>query len=137
MRSRHLIGPRPGSTTPETSVSRLRCDLPNDLLQEGSHRLGIMSLVGAALWCLGTVLYHLTGARTDSGLNFTDAIAVISAIFSIALFAYSRRESNDPRFVLDLGLLYMMLTAVGLSVVSHWEMMSTKGSTTPMISWIG
>ena len=138
MRSRHLIGPRPGSTTPETSVSRLsHCEIPNDLLQEGSRRLGIMSVVGAALWSLGTLLYHLTGARTSNEFNFTDVIAVSAAILSVALFMYTRRESNDPQFVLDLGLVYMVLTSIGLAVISHWELMSTHAPLTPMISWIG
>jgi serine/threonine-protein kinase len=96
-----------------------------------------MALVGAGLWTLGTVLYHLTGVRPEPGLNFTDAIAVVSAVLSLALFAYTRRDSNDPQFVLDLGLVYMMLTSVALSVISHWELMSTRVSITPMISWIG
>lgn len=140
MRSRHLIGPRPGSNTDsqESSASRLRkCEIPHDLLEEGSRRLGIMSMVGAALWTLGTVLYHVTGARPDAGFNFTDGISVVAVIFSIALFVYTRRDSNDPNFVLDLGMVYMVLTSIGLSVVSHWELMSSHLDITPMISWIG
>ncbi len=140
MRSRHLIGPRPGSNTDsqESSASRLRkCEIPHDLLEEGSRRLGIMSVVGSALWTLGTVLYHVTGARPETGFNFTDGISVAAVIFSIALFAYTRRDSNDPNFVLDLGMVYMVLTSIGLSVVSHWELMSSHVDISPMISWIG
>ena len=76
MAIRHLIGPRPSSASEEVSVSRLRvCAVPYDLLQEGSRRLGIMSLVGAALWTLGPVLYHLATPDLSSGLRFTDAIS--------------------------------------------------------------
>ena len=72
-----------------------------------------------------------------SGFNVTDVIAIVSALVSVALFAYTRRDSNDPQFVLDLGLVYLVLTSVGLSVVSHWELMPVHTATAPMISWIG
>jgi tRNA A-37 threonylcarbamoyl transferase component Bud32 len=138
MAIRHLIGPRPSSASEEVSVSRLRvCAVPYDLLQEGSRRLGIMSLVGAALWTLGPVLYHLATPDLSSGLRFTDAIAAVCALISLTLFAYTRREAKNPQFVLDLGLGYMVCMALGLGVMEHWYPMQHGMTMLPMISWIG
>lgn len=138
MAIRHLIGPRPSSASGEVSVSRLRvCAVPYDLLQEGSRRLGIMSLVGAALWTLGPVLYHFATPEMGSGLRFTDAIAAVCALISLALFAYTRREAKNPQFVLDLGLVYMVCMALGLGVMEHWYPMQQGMTMLPMISWIG
>ena len=44
----------------------------------------------------------------------TDAIAVASILLSLALFFYARRTDRDPQFILDLGLGYMVLSALGV-----------------------
>ncbi|HMG12612.1 MAG TPA: hypothetical protein VK571_05535, partial [Gemmatimonadaceae bacterium] len=57
----HLIGPPQGSSTPadlKRSRGRSR-DLPDDLLKAASIRLGVMSLLFAAIWVVGSVLGHV------------------------------------------------------------------------------
>ncbi len=138
MRSRHLIGPRIGSTSQEVEGAKLRaCAIPYDLLQEGSRRLGIMSLVGAALWTFGTLLYHFAGQLSGSTWDGTDVIALVNAILSLALFAYTRREAKNPQFILDLGLVYLVVTSIGLALIGHWHHMTPDWPVVPMISWIG
>ena len=138
MRSRHFIGPRIASTTPEAGAAKLRsCAIPYDLLQEGSRRLGIMSLVGAGLWTLGTLLYHFLGPGTLPAFRENDAISTVSALISLALFAYTRREAKNPQFILDLGLAYMVLMSVGIGLVDHLEAMAPDSPVIPTISWIG
>jgi hypothetical protein len=86
--------------------------MPDDLLRQASQRLGIMSLLGAALWAVGTLLGHITFEAIDGGGQYhwftlvfpTDAIAGVSIVISLALFAYTRRSNRDPAIVLDLGL---------------------------------
>lgn len=137
MRSRHFIGPRIGSTTGEDSGAGLRaCAIPYDLLQEGSRRLGIMSLVGAFLWTVATLLYHVAGPANIPTFRVIDAISVICALLSLALFAYTRRDAKNPQFILDLGLAYMVLMSVGLALVGHWDRMSSSPDV-PILSWIG
>lgn len=137
MRRPHLIGPRPGSTVIESTSSRLSsCAIPYDLLQEGSRRLGIMSLIAAALWTVATVLYHVAGPATAS-FRVPDGISVGAAILSVGMFLYSRREVNEPQFTLDLGLVYMVIMAVALAVTGHVEGMGPGTPVIPTISWIG
>src|SRR5450755_2676914 len=113
-----FIGPVRPSTPVDTpkSMSQGRT-LPYDLLQEASHRLGVMSLLGALLWVLATVSYHLAmralAPRGDTNwiqLSPTDTIAVASAIVSVALFLFTRKANRDPKFILNLGLVYLVLT---------------------------
>jgi serine/threonine protein kinase len=135
---RHRIGPRASTTTPEGGVSKLRsCAIPYDLLQEGSRRLGIISLVGAALWILATFLYHVLGPENTPVLRVIDAISAVCALLSLALFAYTRRDAKNPQFILDLGLVYMILMSVGLALVDHWGPMPPGSPIVPTISWIG
>src|SRR5215210_2431650 len=142
MESPHLIGPPAVSTPADLRRSRERA-LPADLLRAASIRLGIMSLLFAVLWTVGSVAGHLAEhaihPQSKRWLQFDigDGIAVASVIVSLALFAYSRRGEKDPRFVLDVGLWYMVFTAFALGLVFHLGGVSTSQAVFPEISWIG
>ena len=56
MTNPQLIRPILGSTPAHPSQPRA---IPSDLLREASQRLGVMALLGAALWTIGTTSYHL------------------------------------------------------------------------------
>ena len=130
----------PGSRDRTTSRGRV---LPDDLLREAAHRLGIMSLLAACLWFVGTVLAHVVDRRAmttiDSwaALGVQDGIAGAAIVASTGMYVYTRRTRRDARFVLDLGLAYMILTAAALSMLLHWEPMMEGWTTRPMITWIG
>ncbi len=141
-----LIGPPPGSSTPadlKRSHGRTR-DLPDDLLRAASLRLGVMSLLFAVLWVVGIALGHLAehAIHPESQrwlqLDVGDLIGLGSVVLSLGLFGYSRTGDRDPRFVLDLGLMYMIATAFSLALVFHLGGVSTAGGMIlPEISWVG
>ena len=144
MHKHHLIGKASASVpTRLSSEGRRSHALPDDLLREASRRLGIMALLGATLWVLGTVLDHVAvrvmshDSPHEHYSTATDAIAIISAVISLALFVYTRRGERNPRFILDLGLVYMVLTALGLGLIMHWAPVPRDWPISPMISWIG
>lgn len=139
-----LIRP-PTDATPADAVAargRPRA-LPDDLLRAASARLGIMSLVAATLWVVGTILGRLAvrsmqGDETDGfELTIGDAIAAVSTAASLGLFAYTRRAHRNPQRILDLGLAYMVLTALGLGLTFHSGPILPTLSVAPQISWIG
>jgi tRNA A-37 threonylcarbamoyl transferase component Bud32/uncharacterized membrane protein len=140
-----LMGPPQGSTPSNLRVSRGRDRaLPHDLLRDASRRLGIMSLISAAIWTLGTVLGHIAvRAMTRPGdpqwvrLEATDAIAGISIVSSLAMFVYTRRSRRSPTFILDLGLVFLVLTGLALGLMFHWEGAPHGYVIQPEISWIG
>jgi serine/threonine-protein kinase len=140
----HLIGPPAVSTPADLKRSRGRGrDLPDDLLKAASLRLGIMSLLFAVLWVVGEVAGHLaTYALFPQSprwrqLDAGDAIATAAVIASLALFAYTRKGQRDPKFVLDLGLAYMVFTAFALSQLFHLGGIPVSGTYLPEISWVG
>jgi serine/threonine-protein kinase len=139
-----LIGPPVGSTPAELKGSRGgRRALPDDILKEASHRLGVMSFLGAVLWLLASSLDHVAIRAMTHGdprwlkLDGTDGIAGASVLASLVLFAYTRKADRDPRFVLDLGLVYMVLTALALGLTFHWNDFPNELPIFPMITWIG
>lgn len=143
----HLIGKAAASSASRLQTSTWRHnhshDLPDDLLREASRRLGILALVGAALWGLATVLDHIAvnvmshGDPRATSSPATDTIAIGSAVISLALFFYTRRKERNPRLILDLGLVYMVVTALALGLIMHWVPVPDAWPISPMISWIG
>ncbi|HMF61973.1 MAG TPA: hypothetical protein VK595_16445, partial [Vicinamibacterales bacterium] len=100
--------------------------------------------MAAGLWTLGSALAHLAARSMNPGdprwrqLGAPDVIGVSAVIASLALFAYTRKPDRDPRRILDLGLAYLVLTAVDLGFTFHWETMGTwHERIAPEISWIG
>jgi len=144
MASAQLIGQAPTTTPAEQKSSAWKPRaLPNDLLKQASNRLGIVALLAAALWVTGTILDHVAFRVMSHGhpgvaySPVTDWIAVASALVSLALFFYTRNGERDPRFILDLGLVYMVATAFALGVLFHWEHVPSTWPISPTISWIG
>ena len=118
--------------------------LPGDLLKDAARRLGVMCLVAAGLWTVGVVSGHLAERAMSHGnsqwkiLGVTDWIALSGVASSLLLFFYTRRTRKDPRRILDLGLIYMIFTAVDLGFMFHWMPMPVEQRViAPQISWIG
>ena len=119
--------------------------LPDDLLRAASLRLGVMSLLFAVLWVLGSVFghfaFHVVEPSNPRWLRFDlgDGIALLSVLVSLALYAYTRRGrgNRNPQFVLDLGLWYMVYTALALGVMFHLGGPPPNFMIRPEISWIG
>jgi eukaryotic-like serine/threonine-protein kinase len=118
--------------------------LPPDLVRDASQRLGILALIGAALWFLGPLFGHvaLRGARWWSVILPIDAIAATSIVVSLGVFAYTRRNT-DSKASLDLGLAYMIAVAFGIGLMIHLGLVFSGGrmpvdrAIVPEISWIG
>jgi eukaryotic-like serine/threonine-protein kinase len=102
-----------------------------------------MSLVAAGLWTVGTILGRLAmrsmadGQSMGIGRTLGDAIAAVSVLASLLLFGYTRRANRDPQRILDLGLAYMVLTALALGLTFHSGPILPTLSVAPQISWIG
>src|SRR5215468_7972855 len=134
-----LVGPAQRTTPADLRASGRR-DIPADLQREASRRLGVIALLGAALWTIAPLLGHFIGASAHApggGLRFgvSDGIAAASVLVSIGVFVYSRGE-RDPRTVLDVGLGYMVFVAFALGQMFHSSIFHTT-EIEPGISWIG
>ena len=122
----HDLGlPRPDSrlletdsgTPPAEPTPVSRQGLPEDLLQEAAHRLGIVCLVSAGLWAANFLVVHLVHplpgaleamqlARHGEWRKVFDLVGGAAFAVSLALFWYTRHSRKSPRFLLDLALGY-------------------------------
>jgi serine/threonine-protein kinase len=140
-----LIGPLPRGATPATSTAAgPPRRIPDDLLRQVSRRLEVMSLIAASLWLLGPVLGHLARARLSGDLSawrwgFPDTIAGGSILASLGMWFYLRRSEHDPRRVMDLGLVYLVVMAFAIGVMMHAGPLAVgdRVPRQPVITWIG
>ncbi|HET7240236.1 MAG TPA: serine/threonine-protein kinase [Gemmatimonadales bacterium] len=139
-----LIGPLLRGTTPATSAGAATPRrIPDDVLRQVSRRLQVMSLIAAALWCLGPALGHLARDRlshdpTAGQWEFPDTIAVGSVVASLAMYWWLRRREHDPYRVMDLGLVYLVVTAFAIGVMMHvGPLAGGDVAAHPDLTWIG
>ncbi len=144
MATPNLIGPPPGTTPVDLAGPRRQRSIPDDLMREASRRLGILSLLAAVLWIVAPTLDHLVVRATSppadtrwTRLDATDLIAAVSALLSVGLYFYTRKSGRSPQFILDLGLVYMVLTGLALGLISHSAGWPRNMPIFPLISWIG
>ncbi len=115
---------------PSGGVSTAGSTLPEDLLREASHRLGIVSLASAALWAANFVLVHFVHpvpgtlqnmqlARHAEWVPVFDLVGGATFLLSIALFWYTRRSRRSARFLLDLALVYEVLIALSIGLLDY------------------
>lgn len=117
--------------------------IPADLLRQASGRLQILSLFAAMLWVLGPLGAHLAYRVTWPGdprwlqLSINDGLAAIGLLMSLGVYLYMRTGERDPAAVMDLGLVYMVVTAFVLGPLSHsGDRTNPAQGVAPMISWI-
>jgi len=102
-----------------------------------------MVVVAASIWIMGAVLYHFAlramapGDPRWTSPSGIDAIAAGIVVVSLTLFFYAQGHDRDPRFVLNLGLVYFVLTSLALCLVLHSGPGHRPSSIAPTVSWIG
>jgi serine/threonine-protein kinase len=101
------------------------------------------ALLVAAMWALATVLDHLAVRVLTHGdprwiqPDMDDAAAAVVIAASLVLYAYIGRADRNPRFVLDLGLAYMLLNTLTLALIIHGDPIPSDFPIFPMITWVG
>jgi hypothetical protein len=116
-----------GTPATQARVERVE-ELPDDLLREATHRLGLLAAVWAGLFVIGIVMNDVLAPLLDLPMGDlipwgrpADVVAVLSIAASLWLWRYTRRLTCKPRRALDLALVYEVLLALGVGVVNQWQ----------------
>jgi serine/threonine-protein kinase len=129
---------RDGSAPTPPTVGVSTGGLPLDILQEASTRLGWAALIYSGAFALayfGSYLFYLwrgASPHVDARLfGPTHAVHTIVALVSIAMglamFALSRRVRDRPQLLLDIGLVFEVVGALGISMSTYWAIYPVGG----------
>jgi serine/threonine protein kinase len=138
MTSRRLLRRRPSTPARASVTSRPGHSLPSDVLGQTCSRLGIVSLVFAALWVL-TVFMNTVVAGWFGEMTFLrdlwpfpgHLVAVIGIISSL-LMTYLAGRLSGKSILLDVGSGYLVLQCLLVSILSQWAPVPI----TPRVSWV-
>ena len=117
--------------------------LPDDLLRDASRRLHILSLLFVVLWVVGTVLYrldlHIQQPDSDRWISWQgdDWFSVAGVMVAVAFAVFSRKPARDPKLVINLGLVFLVLTSLIIALMIHWMPMKQGIPIGASISWLG
>jgi hypothetical protein len=131
------IGNPPADRTPASQQG-----LPEDLLREAAHRLGVVCLVAAFFLVANFPVVHFLYpapetvrpenlARHDAWVRVYDVIGTATLIVSLGLFWYTRRSRRSPRFLLDLALGYEVFLALTIGLLNY-----AVGARPEGVSWV-
>jgi hypothetical protein len=115
-------GIQPHVVTPDRHLS---VSLPPDTIAEGVRRLGWLALVYAIGNIMGPfarlVLSAVAGRVESSDFGIPDVFGMGAVIMAFAIFAVVRRGVLSSRSLLDLGLVFQVVGALGIAVREFWH----------------
>jgi hypothetical protein len=115
-------GIQPHVVTPDRHLS---VSLPPDTIAEGVRRLGWLALVYAIGNIMGPfarlVLSAVAGRVDSSDFGIPDVFGLGAVIMAFAVFAVVRRGVLSSRSLLDLGLVFQVVGALGIAVREFWH----------------
>ena len=99
--------------------------LPQDLLQEAANRLSVVALIYSATYFLAYFGSGLAGWMREDFikevfLTGTSQLAWLSILGSLVILGIARSGRLNPEQILDLGLAFLILGALGIAVPNFW-----------------
>jgi serine/threonine-protein kinase len=137
-----LVEAETGAGSALTRSSGSRYGLPDDVLREAAQRLAVLCLISALAWAVNLLLlnyvYAVPGTLAPGKVasywkwrTLYDSVVTINILGSLGLFWFARHNTRRPQFILDLALVYEVLTALSVGILDYAEQSPTEG-----VSWI-
>jgi serine/threonine-protein kinase len=98
--------------------------LPPELLAEASRRLGWAALIYACSYLVAYFGPHVIAWLSVPGYAFVrvqNIFAVASVLLGLVVFGLSRWSNFTPQRLLDVGLVFEVAGAFGISVAQFWN----------------
>src|SRR5258706_5846095 len=134
-----MICRAPTAIPDHNDTGRTTTRLPDELIDEQVHRLGLFSTVVSGLWAFGLAIDTLLLPLTvpDGHVNMRGVALELSGIILGALmFWYLRYVGHAARRKLDVGLGYMILNAIWIALLNTWVFPPPVGQQLLHLSWV-
>lgn len=126
-----LLKASPTPTPGGGLFARPESGLPAEMLQRASKRLGYAALLYAAVFGLAYFGAYSVQRWTPPGVflrSFPTLVATVSILLALAVYLVSRYASVRADLLLDLGLIFDVVGAFGISVSTVWGIFPVAGS---------
>jgi serine/threonine-protein kinase len=136
--STKVIARRPDTPPPGVRETRGTTRLPDDLLADQMRRLALFSAVGGVLWFYGLLMDSVVLSLIKPGAGYNRIALGVEAsciVISALMFAYVRFAAHSADTKQLVGLVYMVLGAVGIAMMNTWAT-TPAFVEAPYVSWI-
>jgi eukaryotic-like serine/threonine-protein kinase len=124
-----LLQTEMGTSAPDPTPASQQ-GLPDDLLREAAHRLGLVCLISGGLWLANWLAVHLIHpmpgtfrigelALHREWMRVFDVVGGVGFLASLGLFWYTRRSKRSAKFLLDLALGYEVFIALNIAILNY------------------
>jgi serine/threonine-protein kinase len=101
--------------------------MPSDILEQTCKRVGVASLVFAAIWAwvlvMNNLAWRLFGpatAHVEQWSGHGNPIAITGLVISLGMVFVAGRLHHQPEKLLDVGLVFEVATAALVGAVNWW-----------------
>ena len=101
--------------------------MPSDILEQTCKRVGVASLVFAAIWAWVLAMVHLAWRpfgplppQAELWSGFGTPIAVIGLVISLGMVFVAGKLHHEPEKLLDVGLGFEVVTASLVAAINWW-----------------
>jgi serine/threonine-protein kinase len=117
-----VVAPRPATEVGVRDSGRSTTRLPDELVTEQVHRIGLFAAVTGSLWGLGLFMdVVMVPLAWNSTISVRAVSLEISAIIAAAvMFWYVRYCAHSLERKANASLAFLVLNAVGLAVLNTW-----------------
>ena len=138
VRKKRFVRARERTPSIPTDPARTPVELPSDFLEAASERLGLAALLYAATYFIAFGIGRLShdfGEWFPLSHLMVDVSAAISIALAIGVYCLIRSGRFSPGFVLDMGLLFWVVSALGIDLGMYYQHFSS-GDFPNGISWV-
>ena len=122
-----VISPHAPTPTLTTPAGGGLAFLPSDILEQTCKRVGVASLVFAAIWAWVLVMSNFAWrvfgslpAHVGEWAGFGNPIAIIGLAMSLGMVFVAGRLHHEPEKLLDVGLGFEVATAALVGALNWW-----------------
>jgi serine/threonine-protein kinase len=115
-------------STPQGRATAPLVSLPSDVIEQSCKRVGILGIVFALFWALALFMGNVVHGFIEPAVRMTEfafpmpgnVFATIGLAMSLGMVVLAGRLQDRPNLLLDLSLVFMVLTALLIGILNQW-----------------
>ena len=125
------------ATISRGTIPKSLSGMPDDMLSDAARRLGWVGMLYAVGFFLVYFVTRLAMGQATGLVNIRGGIAAASIVMGVAVFVYSKRPDVPAARILNLGLAFEIVGALGIAASEFWGVFPVLDDASLMTGFVG
>ncbi len=125
------------ATISRGTIPKSLSGMPDDMLSDAARRLGWVGMLYAVGFFLVYFVTRLAMGQATGLVNIRGGIAAASIVMGVAVFVYSKRQDVPAARILNLGLAFEVVGALGIAASEFWGVFPVLDDASLMTGFVG